>query len=495
MRHRIGRTFLCILLVLSMATGAMAASAKSMTDISGHWAKSEITYCVNQGIFNGTSATKFSPNTGMTRGMFVTVLGRMAGVKETSYQKWYSGKLYSDVSTTDYFAPYVVWATRWGIVNGVGGRKFAPNQPITREQMAAIIVRYTEAYNYKIKTFGKAGVSAYSDAASISGYAQTPVETLRKAGLLKGIDNGTTSKKFGPTKTVTRAQCAVVLSRLHQSMTKKSAKVVKPTSVTLNASKKSITVGKTATLTATIQPANATNQKITWVSSAPDVATVEDGKVTAKKTGTAKIYAYTYNGKYKICTVTVKAKAQTATTPVTDKSLGSAAESFEQKCIRIFGQTMTRSNYQYYYASRGSGHVTTVSVPVWQYADSSHTKKVNKTITLTVHKNIATTVQAIFKEIYNGSEQFPIYSAGCYRAGEVSEHGIGVAIDINPNENYQCSNSGTAWTGSYWRPGSDPYSIPVDGDVVRTFRKYGFGWGGVDWNSSHDYMHFSYFGW
>ena len=67
----------------------------------------------------------------------------------------------------------------------------------------------------------------------------------------------------------------------------------------------------------------------------------------------------------------------------------------------------------------------------------------------------------------------------------------GLAIDINPNENCEI-RGGVITTGSYWKPGEDPYSIPADGDVVNAFKKYGFGWGG-NWRSVKDYMHFSYF--
>jgi hypothetical protein len=71
---------------------------------------------------------------------------------------------------------------------------------------------------------------------------------------------------------------------------------------------------------------------------------------------------------------------------------------------------------------------------------------------------------------------------------------LGVAIDINWEENYECTIDGTATTGKYWKPGEDAYSIPADGDVVKAFTKYGFGWGGT-WRTKKDYMHFSYFGW
>ena len=100
-------------------------------------------------------------------------------------------------------------------------------------------------------------------------------------------------------------------------------------------------------------------------------------------------------------------------------------------------------------------------------------------------------IQAIFEEIYNGDEQFPIKDVGCYRWEYGSEHMPGLAIDINHNENCEI-RGGVITTGSYWKPGEDPYSIPADGDVVNAFKKYGFGWGG-NWRSVKDYMHFSYF--
>ena len=66
-------------------------------------------------------------------------------------------------------------------------------------------------------------------------------------------------------------------------------------------------------------------------------------------------------------------------------------------------------------------------------------------------------------------------------------------MDINPNENYYCDPNGNALVGKYWRPGEDPYSIPLDGEVVAIFSKYGFTQG-IYWRSGYkDYMHFSYF--
>ena len=174
------------------------------------------------------------------------------------------------------------------------------------------------------------------------------------------------------------------------------------------------------------------------------------------------------------------------------EGLTSYDESYNEKVARIFGTGA--SYHKYANSSEAASHQVTVSVPVWDF--DSNGNKITKTKRFQIHEALAPTVEQIFAEIYAGGEQFPIYSLGgyCWRGdGSSSEHCLGVAIDINPDENYMCTNSGKALTGTHWTPGSDPYSIPANGDVVRVFKKYGFGWGG-DWNTKKDYMHFSYFG-
>ena len=202
--------------------------------------------------------------------------------------------------------------------------------------------------------------------------------------------------------------------------------------------------------------------------------------------GTAEIRGYTWNGLSQSCTITV----------TQDGSLAYAGETYEEKCIRIYGKVV--DNYKTYYDSEASNyesaldHLVSVPIRVWDFADGSRTTKVTRTCYIQVHENLAETFQAIFEEIYNGPEQFPIHSVGGYYTSFDSEHHPGLAVDINPNENCECYNDGTVTTGEYWKPGEDPYSIPRDGDVVRAFKKYGFGWGG-EWRSKKDYMHFSYF--
>ena len=172
--------------------------------------------------------------------------------------------------------------------------------------------------------------------------------------------------------------------------------------------------------------------------------------------------------------------------------LAHSGESYSDKVARIFGAGA--SYHKYANAAEAERHQVTISVQVWDF--DANGNKVTKTKRFQIHEALAQTVQQIFAEIYASGERFPIRTLGgyCWRGnGSSSEHCLGTAIDINWEENYMCTNSGVALTGSHWLPGSDPYSIPADSDVVRIFAKYGFGWGGT-WNSKKDYMHFSYFG-
>ena len=102
--------------------------APAFTDIHNHWAADNILFAASRGLLSGTSDTTFSPNTGMTRGMFVTALGRLAGINPDSYQ---TGK-FTDVKADAYYAPYVNWAAQTGIVEGVTDTTFAPDTNINR---------------------------------------------------------------------------------------------------------------------------------------------------------------------------------------------------------------------------------------------------------------------------------------------------------------------------------------------------------------------------
>lgn len=177
--------------------------APAFTDITGHWAADNILFAASRGLLSGTSDTTFSPGTGMTRGMFVTALGRLAGINPDSYK---TGK-FTDVKADAYYAPYVNWAAQTGIVTGVTATTFAPDTNINREQMAVIMKNYAAKLGYDLPQTLKA--VTFADNANISSWAKDAVRAMQQAGILAG-KNG---NKFDPKGTATRAEVATVLRR------------------------------------------------------------------------------------------------------------------------------------------------------------------------------------------------------------------------------------------------------------------------------------------
>ena len=175
----------------------------AFTDVNNHWAKDNMLFVVSRGLLSGTSATTFSPNTGMTRGMFVTALGRLAGVDPTDYQ----ANMFTDVKEDAYYAPYVNWAAKTGVVSGTTDTTFAPDTNINREQMAVIMKNYATKLGYTIpKTLE---VVNFADSAGISSWAKEAVKSMQQAGILAGKTNNC----FDPAGTATRAEVATVLRR------------------------------------------------------------------------------------------------------------------------------------------------------------------------------------------------------------------------------------------------------------------------------------------
>ena len=177
--------------------------APAFTDITGHWAADNILFVASRGLLSGTSDTTFSPNTGMTRGMFVTALGRLAGINPDSYK---TGK-FTDVKADAYYAPYVNWAAQTGIVEGVTAITFAPDTNINREQMAVIMANYAKKLGCDLPKTLQA--VTFADNAQISSWAKDAVKAMQQAGILAGKANN----RFDPKGTATRAEVATVLRR------------------------------------------------------------------------------------------------------------------------------------------------------------------------------------------------------------------------------------------------------------------------------------------
>lgn len=175
----------------------------NFTDITNHWAKEDIAFVVEEGILTGISSTTFGPNLPMTKGMFVTTLGRMAKIDASHYT---NGK-FADVKPTSYYAPYVNWAAEKGIVSGLNATTFAPDAPITRQEMALIMQNYANTFGYTLPKTNSAIL--FEDQASISNWAASAVQSMQMAGII----SGTNGNKFNPLGTASRAEVSSVLHR------------------------------------------------------------------------------------------------------------------------------------------------------------------------------------------------------------------------------------------------------------------------------------------
>ncbi|MEA4894191.1 MAG: S-layer homology domain-containing protein [Oscillospiraceae bacterium] len=195
--------------LIGSATFSVADNAETFSDTEGHWAKYYIDFVSSRDLFNGTGGGLFSPNISMSRGMIVTVLGRLADADAEVRGE----SRFSDVEDSMYYAAYVDWAAKNSIVKGDGNGHFMGEQPITREQLATIISNFI---NYMGLSMDKleSRSTYFSDADQISDYAVSGVNTLVNAGIIKGK----TGNIFDPQGTATRAEVAAMLERLVENI-------------------------------------------------------------------------------------------------------------------------------------------------------------------------------------------------------------------------------------------------------------------------------------
>lgn len=181
-----------------------ADTALPFTDVPvGAWYYEDVYFTYTNGLFQGTTDTTFSPQTAMSRGMAVTVLYRMAGspaviAPQTSF---------TDL-TAEWYQDAVQWATQQGIVVGVGEGRFAPDQEISRQDLAVMLMRYIDTLQLEYVLTQEYCV--FSDEGEIADYAKNAVQILYKLGVIQGVGGDTISPKSG----ATRAEVATMLHRI-----------------------------------------------------------------------------------------------------------------------------------------------------------------------------------------------------------------------------------------------------------------------------------------
>lgn len=206
MKRKIGSFLLATVLLIATAIPALAAT-NPFSDAQKGWYVEAVDYAHSNNIFSGTSNTKFSPEVSMTRGMFVTVLGRKVGINKDDPA--YAGRSFGDVKESMYYAPYIKWASSNGIVNGTGTNKFSPESKITREAMVTMLYRYMEKAGGSI-TFSPNDIMNYIDRNKISGWAETSMQWATSRAVIKGKGNGI----LAPKANMSRAECAQIFFNL-----------------------------------------------------------------------------------------------------------------------------------------------------------------------------------------------------------------------------------------------------------------------------------------
>ena len=186
--------------------GPIDPYAYDETRLSEHWAYEYINYTKENGLMKGISDNAFGPEYPMTRAMFATVICRLSGEKTAGCKN-----PFSDIKEGEWYTESIAWAAEKGIVHGVGNGKFAPQEYVTREQAAVMIANFLSYCGIESHS---AAAAAFSDQDQISEWAKESVAAITGAGIMNGMGDGT----FRPQSTATRAQAAVILTKVHQRM-------------------------------------------------------------------------------------------------------------------------------------------------------------------------------------------------------------------------------------------------------------------------------------
>ena len=173
-------------------------AAKLFSDVSNHWAANYIGKAVEKKLFAGVGQHEFAPDNTMTRAMFVTVLGKLAGAEGIETD------VFKDVRSDTWYSGYVGWASKAGIVNGISSDEFGTGRPVTREQIAVMLYNLARVKGLEVTGEGKTN---FVDDASISNWARTAVSAMTKEGIIGGREDGS----FDPGGIATRAEAAVMV--------------------------------------------------------------------------------------------------------------------------------------------------------------------------------------------------------------------------------------------------------------------------------------------
>ncbi|MBR5381576.1 MAG: M15 family metallopeptidase [Oscillospiraceae bacterium] len=482
------KRIICVLLLLTLLTPAVTAQGAFADLPEEHWAYADMSRAVELGILNGVGGGLMDPQGTLTWAQCLTMLSRAFAPAEYRRATQEDGLLW-------YEAGWRIARER-GLVQE---EDFLPvteetlNGPISRQDTAVLLKRVLPAdaadrysrrwYDESVKTAEEMLVDFYTMDQEHRG----AVSDLFDIGIIKGRDDGA----FGPNDTLRRADGTVLVirtlrivdyDRFGQEVTLTLTLKDRETGETVKTAEAESYIGcslyEAAEENAPEGYEPVSGMEYGSVSSAQNAYTLTLEKLTRTELDEKSAWALYRKGDMTYEDYLMQ--------DFWLRRLGSNA----RKSMLLFGN---REQIRYDSREEAETHMTTIEVPVWHL---SGTNKTPGRASLAVHEAVADDVIAIFNEIDNDPERFPICDIGGYSwRGDSAkgEHNCGTAIDLNADQNCQV-RGGQVVAGSYWKPGEDPYSIPEDGSVVRIFAEHGWSWGGNAWPSTQDYMHFSYMG-
>jgi uncharacterized repeat protein (TIGR02543 family) len=204
-------------------TVSFTQNSKSFADVPGHWAADYIGFVTEREIFLGSGDGQFSPNTGMTRAMFATVVGRLyeRSYGEIEHSDAFGAGTFTDCDYDAYYGKYVDWCAENGVIKGMGGALFAPGREITRQEMAAILYRFADYLDVLPEDLDAASAASgpdmaieYPDSDSIASWATNAALYCQTSDIITGRTGGL----FAPEETASRAEVAAIVQRFVESI-------------------------------------------------------------------------------------------------------------------------------------------------------------------------------------------------------------------------------------------------------------------------------------
>lgn len=394
---------------------------------------------------------------------------------------------FTDVPDEAWYADYVNLCASWGIINGKSSTSYCPDDPLLRGEFIKLLCMVGELAPYTMDTSEH--------------WAMPYWQVINDNGVLWGLDIPGTAESLN--KPITRYEMSVMISNL-------TSNVYNENPVSLDSPE--VRISDYSTIAGKYQDSVIQAYGKGILNGFDDGAFHGDQTLTRAQAAAVVVRTGWVGERLEVEDVDEITLPETPDEELPDSSgTLDPADSFANNTAMINGSTLTDAgrtalfgdpNKTYFTGSEAnlSDYIVTIQVRTWDI--NSANEKYTRTWNLQVNKAVAEEVKAIFEEIYNDPEQFPIHALGGARYTDTLRHSWGCAIDINPVENFYCyttTDPYTAVTGTTCFKYSDSeYCITPDSSVVRAFAKYGWGWGGgtaennySGWSTTADYMHFS----